>query len=103
MENDLSILIYDLLDQVNYALSDKFKEKWRYKFSTNFIEVFQQTLLKALENQRPVKRSTLTSTYLKKHKYSIHIVEDFYKSIDINLYYPLILGEPRQKTSSSRT
>ena len=101
-EENLNIQISDLLEQVDYALSNKFKEKRRYKHSTVFIEVFQKTLLKALKEQKPVKKSTLTSSYLKKYKYSLYVVEDFYKSIDISLYYPLIVGDIKRKTSSSR-
>ena len=81
----------ELLEQVNYALSDKFKEKWRHRFSTNFVSIFQDRLLKALKTRKPVTRSSIKSLYTKQHKYSPSEVRDFFKLIDLSLYYPLVI------------
>ena len=85
-ENEL----YEFLEQVNYALSLEFKDKWRHRFSENFIVLFQNKILAAFQAQKPIKLSSLTSFYIKKHKYSTEVVEDFLKCIDITLYHPLI-------------
>ena len=82
----------EFLEQVDYALSYKFKEKWRHRFSISLIAVFQNKLLKALKEEKPVKLSSLVSTLTKKHKYSSVEVADFFREIDISLYYPLILS-----------
>lgn len=88
-ENEL----YEFLEQVNYALSLEFKDKWRHRFSENFISIFQNKILTAFKTQKPIKLSSLTSFYIKKHKYSDKVVQDFFKCIDISLYIPLIYKE----------
>ena len=80
----------EFLEQINYALSLEFKEKWRHRFSETFITVFQDKVIKSLATQKPLKISSLTSTFTKKHKYDLSQVIDFYDCIDITLYFPLI-------------
>ena len=87
---DDKIELYEFLEQINYALSLEFREKWRHKFSENFVTVFQDRIIKALQAQKPIKISSLKSLYVKKHKYDISLVNDFFENIDITLYYPLI-------------
>jgi len=89
--SDTESELKELLEQVNYALSDEFKEKWRHRFSTNFVSIFQDRLLKALKTRKPVTRSSIRSLYTKQHKYSILEVNAFFKEIDLSLYYPLII------------
>ncbi len=92
---DDSIRLSEFMEQVNYCLSLKFKETWRYRFSTHFIEIFQEKVLKSLETQRPLKLSTLVSAYTKKYKYSITEVKNFFELIGIQDYYPLIYEDPK--------
>ena len=89
------LVLSEFLEQIDYCLSLKFKEKWRYRFSTHFIEIFQEKVLKALETQRPLKISTLVSAYTKKHKYSIIEVRNFFDLVSIEEYYPLIYEDPK--------
>ena len=90
-----SILLSEFMEQINYCLSLKFKETWRYRFSTHFIEIFQEKVLKALETQRPLKLSTLVSAYTKKHKYSIREVKSFFELVCIEDYYPLVYEDSK--------
>tara|TARA_Y100000004_G_scaffold39107_1_gene42042 strand:- start:3 stop:311 length:309 start_codon:yes stop_codon:yes gene_type:complete len=92
---DDSVQLSEFMEQINYCLSLKFKEKWRYRFSTHFIEIFQEKVLKALETQRPLKISTLVSAYTKKHKYSIVEVRNFFELVSIEEYYPLVYEDPK--------
>jgi len=85
-----SIEIKEFLEQVNYALSLEFKEKWRHRFSAHFISLFQDRLLKAFKEEKPVKKDSLISLYTKKHKYNISEVLCFFEDIDISLYRPLV-------------
>ena len=87
---DDKVELYEFLEQVNYALSLEFKEKWRHKFSENFINIFQDKLITSLQGQKPIKISVLTAYMCKKNKYDPGLVEDFLKCIDVTLYYPLI-------------
>ena len=93
-----TVELSELLEQVNYALSLKFTEKWRHRFSFNIINVFQTKLLQSLEQEKPIKLSSLVSLYTKKHKYDVEVVKDFFECIDISLYYPLVY---RDRTYSS--
>ena len=87
---DDKVELYEFLEQVNYALSLEFKEKWRHKFSESFIDLFQGKVIQALQSQKPLKISVLEAFLSKKHKYDITLVQDFLSCIDITLYYPLI-------------
>ena len=80
----------ELLEQLNYALSLEFMERWRHKYSYNIISIFQARILQALKDEKPVKISSLVSLYTKKHKYSEEMIRDFLECVDITLYYPLI-------------
>jgi len=90
-----AIILSEFMEQVNYCLSLKFKEKWRYRFSSHFIEVFQEKVLKSLKSQRPLKMSTLVSAYVKKHKYNPVEVQAFFGLIEITEYYPLIYEDKK--------
>ena len=90
---DINLSIHDFLDQVDYALSVRFRNKWKHRFSSSFISTFQEVVLKALRDQKPVKKSTLVSVYTKRLKYSMQTVEDFFDCIDIELYNPLIFDD----------
>ena len=85
-----SIEIKEFLEQVSYALSLEFKEKWRHRFSNHFISVFQDRLLKSFKEEKPVKKDSLISLYTKKHKYHISEVMCFFELIDISLYRPMV-------------
>tara|TARA_R110002012_G_scaffold313996_1_gene526283 strand:- start:14327 stop:14605 length:279 start_codon:yes stop_codon:yes gene_type:complete len=85
-----SVEMREFLEQVDYALSLKFKEAWRHRFSAHFIQIFQDRLLKAFKDEKPIKKQSLISLYTKKHKYNRSEVQCFFKEIDITLYYPLI-------------
>ena len=81
----------DFIDIVNFTLDTSFVEKWRYKYSEKFIVSFQMRVLKALSDRKPIKKESLTNYFIKKLKYSNEQIINFYESIDISLYYPLIL------------
>ena len=81
----------DFIDIVNFTLDSSFLEKWRYKYSEKFITSFQMRLLKALSDRKPIKKESLTNFFKKKLKYSPEQINNFYESIDINLYHSLII------------
>ena len=85
-----SIEMKEFLEQIDFALSLEFKEKWRHRFSAHFISIFQTRLLKALKEEKPVKKDSLISLYTKKHKYNISEVLCFFEAIDISLYHPMV-------------
>ena len=89
--NDSNDLI-DLIDLINFTLHEEFMEKWRHKYSEKFISTFQYKLLDSLSKRKPIKKSHLESFFKKKLKYSDDQIHNFFESIDISLYYPIILG-----------
>jgi len=88
--NDSNDLI-DLIDLIDFTLHEDFLQKWRHKYSEKFISAFQYKLLDSLSKRKPIKKSNLESFFKKKLKYSNDQIENFFVSIDISLYYPLIL------------
>jgi len=95
--DSLSIEISEFLEQVDYALSFEFRDKWKHRFSTSFISVFQQKLITALKRQKPFKLSTLEATYIKKFNYGQDYVDDFFSCISIRLYRPLVIDDRKVK------
>jgi hypothetical protein len=87
---EYNVEIFEFIDQVNFALSLEFKNKYRHRFSTHFIELFQEKLLKAFEYRKPIKSKDLVKFFTQTHKYSSNVVEDFFEAIDVSLYCPLI-------------
>ena len=85
----------EFMAQVEYCLSLRFKEKWRHKYSSHFVKIFQERVLNALDTQKPVKKSSLFTTYTKKYKYNPDVVFDFFESIEIGLYYPVVFDDPK--------
>ena len=93
--DSLTTEIAEFLEQIDYALSFEFRDKWKHRFSTSFVTIFQQKIINALKRQKPFKLSQLTSTYMKKYNYNESYVSDFYDSIDVRLYRPLIIDDRR--------
>jgi hypothetical protein len=87
---DSSTDLYEFLELVNFTVSPLFKEKWKYKYSSSFIEEFQKKIVEAFEKKKPVKLSQLTGFLTKTCGYSATQVKDFFESIEIDLYFPLV-------------
>lgn len=84
--------LIDLMDLLSYTSSNAFTEKWRYKFSEKFIKAFQLRFLKALSDRKPLKKDTLYLYLRKKCGYSKEQILEFFESIDIEIYNPIIRG-----------
>ena len=92
MRGDLEVELIDFIDLINNTLSKDFVEQWRHKYSEKFIKLFQFKILDSLNKQKPLKLTTLYSFLTKKHNYSPEQVTNFFDTIDIDLYRPLIKG-----------
>lgn len=82
--------IVDFLDLINFTLSPKFEEKWKHRFSSSFVKLFQLKILESMDNQKPIKKATLYTYLTKRCKYSPDQVDNFFEAIDIEIYDPLI-------------
>ena len=91
MSTDIDLV--DFMDLVNYTLHKDFVEKWRYKFSEKFIKHFQLKILESLTKQKILKITSLYNYLTKKCRYSGDQVDNFFVSIDITIYYPLIIND----------
>ena len=89
--------LVDFIDLINYTLHKDFVEKWRYKYSEKFIKHFQVKILESLNKQKIIKLSSLNNYLTKKCRYSQEQVENFFTSVDINIYYPLIIEDKQRK------
>ena len=90
---DTDIELVDFMDLINYTLHNDFVEKWRYKYSEKFIKHFQIKILESLNKQKIIKLSSLFNYLTKKCRYSPEQVENFFVSIDISIYFRLILND----------
>ena len=75
---------------LNFTLHEDFVSKWRHKYSEKFITVFQYKLLDSLNKRKPLKTSILSNYFMKKLKYSDEQISNFFESIDISLYHPIV-------------
>ena len=86
--------LIETLDLINYTLSDKFIERWRYRFSERFLKLFQTKLLESIKNQKPLKIQTLFNYLSSKCGYSKDQVMNFFDALDIKeMYSPIIVGK----------
>jgi len=88
--HDTSIEIYDMLDLLNFTFSNKFIEKWKFKYSESFIKIFRNKLLDSVKRNKVLKKSQIEKLLHDQHKYNILQIKDFFESVDIELYYPII-------------
>jgi len=88
---EYSLELYEFMEALNYLLSKEFLEKWRYRYSSDFILFFQSKVLESLKKQKPLKKETLKNIIKTKTKFADVIITEFYEDIDIRLYYPAIL------------
>ena len=91
MNTDIDLV--DFMDLINFTLHKEFVEKWRYKYSEKFIKHFQVKILESLNKQKIIKLSSLYNYLTKKCRYSQEQVENFFVSIDILIYYPLVIND----------
>ena len=96
MNTDIDLI--DFMDLVNFTLHKDFVDKWRHKYSEKFIKHFQLKILESLTKQKIIKLSSLYNYLTKKCRYSGDQVTNFFTTIDISIYYPLIINDtPRPK------
>ena len=91
MNTDIDLV--DFMDLINYTLHKDFVDKWRYKYSEKFIKHFQIKILESLNKQKILKLTSLFNYLTKKCRYSPEQVENFFESIDISIYSPLIIHD----------
>ena len=91
MNTDIELV--DFMDLINFTLHKDFVEKWRYKYSEKFIKHFQIKILESLNKQKIIKLSSLFNYLTKKCRYSPEQVENFFTSVDILIYYPLVIND----------
>ena len=84
--------IVDFVDLINATLSSMFVEKWRHRYSEKFIKLFQFKVLDSLSSRKPIKLDNLYIYFTRKCKYSKDQVLDFFETIEIEIYQPLIYG-----------
>jgi len=89
----MDIDFIDFMDLINFTLHKDFVEKWRYKYSEKFVKHFQIKILESLNKQKIIKLSSLYNYLTKKCRYSPEQVNNFFESIDILIYYPLIIND----------
>lgn len=90
MYNDTKVEIFEFYDLLEYTLSFKFRNKWKYIYSEKMIKIFQLKLLHSFKQGKPIKRKSLLNYMMTKGKYKKEVIEDFFDTIDLELYRPFI-------------
>ena len=93
IDQDITIELSDTLEHLNFVLSADFINKWKAKYSEKFLRSFQLKILEQLTLSKPIKKTTLTNYMVKRCRYSLFQVENFYEAIDISLMYPVVLDK----------
>ena len=88
-------LLYEFTELLEFTLSNEFISRWKGKYSIKFLKLFQTRLMKSMSDRRPLKITTLYTFLTKKCDYSKEQVLNFFDSIDISIYNPLIKGSLR--------
>tara|TARA_R100001594_G_C3911102_1_gene233286 strand:+ start:214 stop:522 length:309 start_codon:yes stop_codon:yes gene_type:complete len=89
---DINQLLFEFTELLDFTLSNEFINKWKDKYSTKFLKLFQARLIKCLSDRRCLKMSTLYTFLTSKCNYSRDQVLNFFESIDIEAYSPVITG-----------
>jgi len=89
---DINQLLYEFTELLEFTLSNEFINRWKGKYSIKFLKLFQTRLMKSMSDRRPLKITTLYTFLTKKCDYSKDQVLNFFDSIDITVYNPLIKG-----------
>ena len=92
---DINQLLYEFTELLEFTLSNEFISRWKGKYSIKFLKLFQTRLMKSMSDRRPLKITTLYTFLTKKCDYSKEQVLNFFDSIDISIYNPLIKGYRR--------
>jgi len=92
---DINQLLYEFTELLEFTLSNEFINRWKGKYSIKFLKLFQTRLMKSMSDRRPLKITTLFTFLTKKCDYSKEQVLNFFDSIDITIYNPLIKGYKR--------
>tara|TARA_R110000824_G_scaffold179488_5_gene359713 strand:+ start:568 stop:873 length:306 start_codon:yes stop_codon:yes gene_type:complete len=92
-KDNTDVNIIDFIDLLDETLSTTFIEKWRYTYSERFIKQFQMKILSSLTTNKPLKIDSLYIYLTKKCKYSKEQVLNFFDTVDIYIYRPLIQGK----------
>ena len=87
----------DFIELLNYTLHQDFVDKWKFKYSVKFIKHFQIKVIDSLSKQKPLKISSLSNYLTKKCRYSKEQVDNFFESIQIDLYYPVVIDDSSTK------
>jgi hypothetical protein len=88
---DDTIELREVFEQINYCLSLQFKEKYRHKYGSHFINLFQEKITTSLQTRKPLTKKILYEFFTKKHAYNLTMIQEFFEEIDISLLYPVIL------------
>lgn len=89
---NINQLLFEFTELLDFTLSNEFINRWKDKYSTKFLTLFQTRLIKCLSDRRCLKISTLYTFLTSKCNYSRDQVINFFESIDIEAYRPVITG-----------
>lgn len=82
--------IFEMMDLLTFTFSNKFIDKWKFKYSESFVQAFRTKLLESIKKNKVLKKIQLENHLVNQLKYNAVQVQDFFESIELDLYYPVI-------------
>lgn len=82
--------VYEMLDLLNFTFSNEFINKHKYRYSESFVKAFRNKLLESIKKNKVLKKTQLETYLITQLKYNKLQVIDFFETIDLDLYYPVI-------------
>ena len=91
--NNIDIELLEIIDLLNFTVSNEFINRWAMKYSVQFLKHFQIRILHSLSTKRPININDLFKFLNEKCKYSEVQILNFFESIEIEIYNPIIGGK----------
>lgn len=90
--DNLDTELIDLMDTIQFTLSNEFLNKWKMKYGERIIRLFQIKILDSLKNQKPLKLKNVYKFLVVDSGFSGEVVKNFFNDIDFEIYSPIISG-----------
>ena len=90
--DNLDIELIDLMDTIQYTLSNEFLNKWKMKYGERLIRLFQIKILDSLKNQKPLKLKGIFKFLVIDSGFKGEVVKNFFNDVDFEFYNPIISG-----------
>lgn len=87
--------LLDIMDLIQFTLSQEFIDKWKMKYGERILRLFQIKILNSLKMQKPIKLKSLFRFLVNDSGYNQELVKCFLLDIEYDIYSPILMGNLR--------